>query len=229
MRYLSNAVLIKRCAESLESQNAWLEFMRRFDRHIKLTVLRAYRLISINLPERKILNEDIRDLVQEVYIRLVKNDRKVLKTFKPKYDDAFYGYLSIICTSVVKDLFKKFSRLKRKIYIESIDERPAITAKNKLTTKSLSSFIGANPEKLVIAKDLLQKVKSYYNSANSTKEDKRKELLFQLYFIHGFSIKDISRIKGLNLSHSNANIIIWRIKKEIRSLVYNDSLTPKGM
>ena len=229
MRYLSNAALIKKCAESLENQSTWLEFIRRFDRHIKLSVLRAYRLLSINLSQREILNEDIRDLVQEVYIRLVKNNCKVLKRFKPKYDHALYGYLSIICASVVKDFFKKFSRLKRRVYIESIDERPTIIQKNKLITNSMPSFIGSNPEKRVIAKDLLQKVKSHFNSANSTKENRRKELLFQLYFIHGMSIKDISRIKGLNISHSNANIIIWRMKKEIRSLVYNDSLTPKGM
>ena len=229
MRYLSNAALIKKCAESLDNQKAWFEFIRRFDRHIKLSVLREYKLISVNLLERKILKEDIRDLVQEVYFRLVKNDCKALKTFEPKYDHAFYGYLSIISTNVVKDFFKKFSRLKRRVYIESIDEQPAISQKNALITKSMPSFIGSNPEKRVIAKDLLQKVTSYFNSTNSTKEDKRKELLFQLYFIHGLSIKDISRIKGLNISHSNANVIIWRMKKEIRSLVYNDSLTPKGI
>ena len=229
MRYLSNAALIKKCAESLENQSTWIEFIRRFDRHIKLSVLRAFRLLSINLLHRETLKEDIRDLVQEVYIRLVKNDCRALKTFKPKYDDAFYGYLSIISTSVVKDFFKKFSRLKRKVYIQSIDERPAISQKNKLITKSLPSFIGPNPEKWVIAKDLLQKAKSYYNSINSTKEDKRNELIFQLYFIHGLSIKDISRIKGLNISHSNANIIIWRMKRKIRSLVHKDSLSVKEM
>lgn len=229
MRYLSNAALIKKCAESSENQSTWLEFIRRFDRHIKLSVLRAFRLLSTNLLHRETLKEDIRDLVQEVYIRLVKNDCRALKTFKPKYDDAFYGYLSLICTSVVKDFFKKFSRLKRKVYIQSIDERPTISQKNKLITKSLPSFIGPNPEKWVIAKDLLQKAKSYYNSINSTKEDKRNELIFQLYFIHGLSIKDISRIKGLNISHSNANIIIWRMKRKIRSLVYKDSLSVKEM
>lgn len=227
MSYLSNPALIKKCAESLENQGAWLEFIRRFDRHIKLSVLRVYRLLSINLLNGEIVREDIRDLVQEVYIRLVQNDRKALKTFKPKYDDAIYGFISIICTSVVKDFFKKFYSLKRKVNIESIDERPAIIQNDKLVTKSLSSFIRVNPEKRVIAKDLLQKAKSYYNSINSTKEDKRNELIFQLYFIHGLSIKDISRIKGLNISHSNANIIIWRMKRRIRSLAYKDSLSPK--
>ncbi|MDH5405135.1 MAG: sigma-70 family RNA polymerase sigma factor [Candidatus Aminicenantes bacterium] len=229
MRYLSNTALIKKCAESLDNQKAWFEFIKRFDRHIKLSVLRAYKLISINLLERKISKEDIRDLVQEVYFRLVKNGCKALKTFEPKYDHAFYGYLAKISVSVVKDFFKKFSTLKRRVYIESIDEQPANSQTNTLITKSMPSFIESNPEKRIIAKDLLQKVKSHFNSGHSTKENRRKELLFQLYFIHGLSIKDISRIKGLNISHSNANVIIWRMKKEIRSLVYNDSLTPKGI
>ena len=229
MKDLSNTALIKACAESQENQKAWFEFLRRFDRHIKLSVIRAYRFFSFNLREREIIKDDIRDLVQEVYIRLFKNDCKVLRNFQPKYDNAIYSYLSIVCASVVKDFSKKFSRLKRYGYVESIDESSAIGNENKLINKSLSSFMKTNPEKQVIAKDLLEKVKSYYSSANSKKEDKIKELIFQLYFIHGLSIKDISRIKGLNISISNANMIIWRMKRKIRSLVFEDSLSPKGM
>lgn len=229
MKDLSNTALIKACAESQEDQKAWLEFLRRFDRHIKISVIRAYRFFSISLREREIIKDDIRDLVQEVYIRLFKNDCKVLRNFKPKYDDAIYAYLSIVCSSVVKDFSKKFSRLKRYGYVESIDERSAIGNENKLINKSLSSFMQTNPEKQIIAKDLLEKVKNHYSSANSKKEDKIKELIFKLYFIHGLSIKDISRIKGLNISISNANMIIWRMKRKIRSLVFEDSLSAKGM
>jgi len=230
MKNLSNTSLIKTCAESLENQKAWLEFLERFDRHIKLSVLRAYRFLSISHLKREIIKEDIRDLVQEVYLRLVKNDCRVLKNFKPKYDKAFYAYLSIICASVVKDFFKKFSRLKRKGYMYSIDERSAISKENKMISKRLlPSFMQTNPEKQVIAKDLLEKVKNYYSSADSKKGDKRKELIFQLYFIHGLSIEDISCIKGLNISLSNANVTIWRMKREIRSLFLKDSLPLEGM
>ena len=227
MKNLSNTALIKACAESIENQKAWLEFLRRFDRHIKLSVLRAYRFFSINLLKKDTVKEDIKDLVQEVYIRLFKNDCKVLKNFKPKHDDAIYAYLAIMSTSVVKDFFKKFGRLKRKGYMESIDDSEDISKENKLINKSLSSFMRTNAEKQIIAKDLLEKIKSHYNSNNSKKDDKRKDLIFQLYFVHGLSITDISRIKGLNISLSNANTIIWRMKRNIRSLVFNDSISPK--
>lgn len=229
MKNLTNTALIKACASRLENQKAWLEFLRRFDRHIKLSVLRAHRFFSISFLEKVIVKEDIKDLVQEVYIRLFKNDCKVLKNFKPKYENAIYAYLSIMCTSVVKDFFKKFGRLKRKGYLESIDERSDINKENKLINKSLSSFVRTNAEKQIIEKDLLEKIKSHYNSTNSKKDDKRKELIFQLYFVHGLSITDISRIKGLNISLSNANTIIWRMKRNIRSLVFNDSISPRGI
>jgi len=228
MEKLSNNALIKACAESIEDQKAWIEFIRRFDRNIKLSVVRAYKYVSIKALGREIiLKEDIRDLVQDVYIKLVRNDCNVLKNFKPKYDAAVYTYLSMVCASVVVDYFKKFGRLKRKVYTECIDEKSDVINEKNFVNKRLSSFLQLGPEEEVIAKDFFEKVKSYYCSVNCRKEDKRRELMFQLYFVHGLSIKDISLIKGLNISLSNANKIVWKMKREIRSFVFNNLISPE--
>lgn len=222
MKNLSNIDLIKACAKSADNQKAWLEFIRRFDHHIKLSVIRAYRYLIINnLGKEKILKEEIRDLVQEVYIKLVKNNCKLLKNLKPEYNDSIYAYLSLTCASVVKDHFKKLGRLKRKSSMECNNGGIDITNEGKLIKKRVSSFISSNVEEKVIAKDILEKAENYYSIFHPKRNNEKRKLIFQLYFMEGLSIKDISRIKGLNVSLANANKIVWKMKREIRNYIYN--------
>jgi len=229
MENLSNIDLIGFCAESIENHKAWLEFIRRFNRHIKLSVIKAYRLLSIsNLGKEIILNEEIRDLVQEVYIKLVKNNCKLLKNLKPGDNGSISAYLSLTCVSVVKDHFRKIGRLKRKPPVKCIDNGAYITNEGKLINKKMFLFIPSNSEDQLIAKDLLEKVKNYYSSVHPKRNNKKRKLIFQLYFLKGLSIKDISRIKGLNISLANANALIWRMKKEIRDFVCNDLYLTKA-
>jgi len=229
MKSLSNIDLIKTCAENTENQKVWLEFFKRFDRYIKLCVLRAYRLLAVsNFRKDIILKEEIRDLVQEVYMKLFKNGRKLIKNFEPEYDDSIYAYLSLTCTSVVKDHFKKFSRLKRKEPTQFKDTKNVFALEAKSIDKMMSSFEVSNPEDQVIVKDLLEKIKHYYNTFHAKKNNERRKLIFQLYFLEGLSINDIACIKGLNISLNNVNTIIWRMKKEIRNYVYNGSFSYKA-
>jgi len=223
MKNLSNIDLIKTCAESADNQKAWLEFIRRFDHHIKLSVIRAYRYLTIrNLGKERILEEEIKDLVQEVYIKLVKNNCKLLKNFKPKYNGSISIYLSLTCASVVKDHFRKSGTLKRKAPNKGSDGRIYSANEGKLINKKISYFLSANPEEKVIAKDILEKAENYYSIFHPKRNNEKRKLIFQLYFLEGLSIKDISRIKGLNVSLANANKIVWKMKREIRNYIYNN-------
>lgn len=229
MKNLSNIELLKACAENAENQKAWIEFIKRFDRHVRRSILKAYKyLAATNLGKEIILKEEIRDLVQEVYIKLVKDSCRLLKDFNSEYNDSIYAYLALTSASVVKDHFRKFGTIKRKASNGFYQVRLNITEEMKLINKMMSSVIPSNPEKQIIAKDMLEKIKDYYSSNHSKRNNKKRGLIFQLYFLQGLSIKDISCIKGLNISSNYANTIIFRMKREIRNLILNDSFSAKA-
>jgi RNA polymerase sigma factor (sigma-70 family) len=228
MKDIADRFVIEECAQSANNQIAWREFIRRFDRHIKLTVIRAYKYVAISTKTKKnISKEEVRDLVQDVYIRLVRNNCKLLKNFRPSNNGSIYAYLTLTSASVVKDYFKKTGRLKRKGSLLSICEELDSPQASCIMNNRLASFTFNNPEEQIIAKDLLGKLEEHYSSVNSKGNNRIKEMIFKLYFLKGMSIKDISRINGLNVSLNNINTIIWRMRKEIKNFVCNGSVSQK--
>lgn len=228
MKDIADRFVIAECAQSANNQIAWREFIRRFDRHIKLTVIRAYKYVAISAKTKQnISKEEVRDLVQDVYIRLVRNNCKLLKNFRPSNNGSIYAYLTLTSASVVKDYFKKTGRLKRRGSLLSICEELDSPQASCIMNNRLASFTFTNPEEQIIAKDLLGKLEEHYSSVNSKGNNRIKEMIFKLYFLKGMSIKDISRINGLNVSLNNINTIIWRMRKEIKNFVCNGSVSQK--
>ncbi len=229
MKDSSDSFIIKECAQGAHNQIAWCEFIRRFDRHIKLTVIRAYKYVSISTKSKQHISKElIRDLVQEVYIRLVRNNCKILKNFRPSNNGSIFAYLTLTSASVVKDYFRKTGRLKRKGSLLSICEELDFSKADCIMNNRLASFTFTNPEEQLIAKDLLEKLEEHYSSVDAKGNNNIKELLFKLYFLKGMSIRDISRINGLNITLGNINTIIWRMKREIKNFVCNGSVSQKA-
>lgn len=73
---VSSAELARLCVDKGDAQ-AWLEFIRRYQRPIALTVLRMCRL------RRDEGTGQIDDLIQEIYLRLCANGCKLLREFVP--------------------------------------------------------------------------------------------------------------------------------------------------
>ena len=85
------------------SQAAWREFMRRYHRLISLTVIRV-------LGSRgSLFKSSVEDLIQEVYLKLCKNQCAALSQFRSNHEGAELGYLKIVATNVVRDYMRSHS------------------------------------------------------------------------------------------------------------------------
>src|SRR6185312_2447262 len=82
----------------------WVEFWRRFHpviaRTIRRRILRYTRWVD---PDR------VDDLVQDTFLKICKDNYKVLRNFEFWHENAFPGFLKVMAANVVEDDIRKRS------------------------------------------------------------------------------------------------------------------------
>jgi RNA polymerase sigma-70 factor (ECF subfamily) len=53
------------------------------------------------------------DIVQEVFLKLCEQERRILADFEPRGEDSFLGLLSMVAASVANDYFRRIYSAKR--------------------------------------------------------------------------------------------------------------------
>jgi RNA polymerase sigma-70 factor (ECF subfamily) len=71
------------------------------------------------------------DIVQEVFLKLCEQERRILRNFEPRGEDSFLGLLRIIAASVGNDYFRRFYSAKRGgnvVTLPLVEETPLSSA-----------------------------------------------------------------------------------------------------
>ena len=191
---LTSETLIQRCASSGDA-NAWYEFIRRFHPLISGVIARTalrWTTVSADLVD---------DLVQETYIKLCTEQRRQLREFRSRHENALYGYLKTVAFNVTVDHFKNRWAAKRggKQFSSTLDE--ALTA-----TK------GGSLEEIV----LLQQLDEFIDKITDNRRDK---LVFRLYYQQGFTAAAIANIPAIGLSDKGVVSCIHRLTGLLRKYV----------
>src|SRR6516162_10164498 len=95
----SAADLLRECGEKLTDRALWAEFQERFQGLIFLYLMRAMRLRRIQDDAADV----VPDLAQEVYLRLVQHDGRILRGFRGITEFSVMAFLARISSSVVQD------------------------------------------------------------------------------------------------------------------------------
>src|SRR5215470_16330361 len=95
----SAADLLRECGEKLTDRALWAQFQERFQGLIFLYLMRAMRLRRIHDDAGDV----VPDLAQEVYMRLVQHDGRILRGFRGTTEFSVMAFLSRIALSVVQD------------------------------------------------------------------------------------------------------------------------------
>src|SRR5580658_4693722 len=99
--------LAKACAHSVDAAE-WGEFVRRCTPLASLVALRISRMwVSDPSPAT------VDDIVQEVFLKLCEQERRILRDFKPRGEDSFFALLRVITASVANDYFRRQNSEKR--------------------------------------------------------------------------------------------------------------------
>src|SRR6201996_5356 len=88
--------LARICSQS-GGEDAWREFVHRFQRPIALAVLRTARCWDIHSPAI------VDDLVQETFLRLCADDCRLLRNFVPREPDSIVGDLKVLAANVTHE------------------------------------------------------------------------------------------------------------------------------
>src|SRR5438477_9305503 len=115
----SAADLVRECGEKLTDRALWTQFQERFQGLIFKYLMRALRLNRIQDDAADL----VPDLAQEVYLRLVQYDGRILRSFRGTTEFSVMAFLSRISLSVVQDHQRAANSEKRRgqvVPIESV-------------------------------------------------------------------------------------------------------------
>jgi RNA polymerase sigma factor (sigma-70 family) len=201
---IPSSELLRECGQKLTDRHLWAVFQERFQRPIFLYLLRALKYHS----KHEDVDQLVGDLTQEVYVRLVQNEGRVLRNFRGDSDISVMAFLGRVCSGVVTDyLRREFGKQRSRDNVVSIEEvREMAEARrtgdrNELDFESIISVIDIEK---VIAND------------PDVKNAQRNALIFQLHYKDGLTAKEIAGFPVFDLNTSGVEAVLVRLRKRIR-------------
>ena len=166
---LTTVELVSLCAQQ-GSQAEWDEFVRRFHPTIASVVIRRARTWG----ETRM--DVFAELIQDTYLKLCAEQRRLLREFHPEHPEAFYGYLKIVASNLVNDHFKAAHAGKRGSGAEAV-------------ALEESDHAGAQPWRPVMSATdrdlLLRELDCMLQEATQGETAQRDRTIFWLYYRTG--------------------------------------------
>jgi RNA polymerase sigma factor (sigma-70 family) len=203
----SAADLVRECGEKLTDRELWRRFQERFQGLIFMYVMRALRI--------RLIQEDVTgivpDLTQEVYLKLVRHDGRVLRSFKGSTEFSVRAFLAKVSASVVRDHQRSAASDKRAAQVISIDSVRVAESAGKASADS-AEFDSTQLAAILSWIDMERVVEGEADQKNA----QRNALIFQLHYIDGFESGEIARFPGFGLTKSGVQAILARLRKRIQ-------------
>jgi len=203
----SAADLLRECGEKLTDRALWTQFQERFQGLIFTYLMRALRLERIQDDVADV----VPDLAQEVYVRLIQHDGKVLRSFRGTTEFSAMAFLSRISASVAHDYQRQIGSVKRSAQVFSIE-----------STKAAEQGGVASPDSHAFDSTPINSILSWIDIERIVEGDPdhknavRNALIFKLHYIDGFESEEISRFPGFELTKSGVDSILTRLRKRIQ-------------
>jgi len=202
--------LAKACARSADAAE-WEEFLRRCTPLVSLVALRVCRL-WMNRTQPAMVD----DIVQEVFVRLCDQERRILRKFEPRGEDSFLGLLRIVTASVGNDYFRRHNSVKRggKVVTSPLDEEA-------VTYPASGARQAGQAQQAVLLDELDRKLRSAPGELAE-----RDRILFWLYYRQGFTAEEIASLPGARLTAKGVESALRRITSWLREEI--DTGGPEG-
>jgi RNA polymerase sigma-70 factor, ECF subfamily len=181
---------------------AWAEFVQRFQPLIARVALRVARQWGESSPQ--IVDE----LVQETYLKLCADRKRLLQRFTSKHEDAIYGYIKVLTSNLAHDHFKASRSQKRggSATTTSIDcDERTPTVPDPMSAEAL------------IQRDiLLQQVDACLQAVSIGPGSERDRKIFWLYYRVGLAASAIAALPMIGLSTKGVESTLLRLTRQIR-------------
>jgi len=153
------------------------------------------------------------DIVQDVFLKLCEQERRILRDFEPRGEDSFLGLLRIVAASVANDYFRRQYSAKRggKVVIMPLVDDDA-----------QSQAHGAYPAAGMRQSVLLAELDKRLRSAPDVIGDRDREL-FWLYYLQGYTAEEIARLPATGLTAKGVESALRRVTLWLRAEVERKS------
>jgi RNA polymerase sigma-70 factor, ECF subfamily len=190
--------LARACAHSADTAE-WGEFLGRCAPVAALVAARVARIWQGTASSAV-----VDDIVQEVFVKLCEQERRILREFKPKGDDSFLALLRVITASVANDYFRRQYSEKRggKVVTMLLDEEPS---------SMVATHNDQDAQRAVLFNELDRKLRS---ASGATAESDRA--LFWLYYLQGLTADEIASLPGSELSAKGVESALRRVTAWLR-------------
>jgi DNA-directed RNA polymerase specialized sigma24 family protein len=194
--------LLEYFLKNTTNTEAWNEFDGRVRPVIQATVFR-------NLPSPFQI-ETRKELVQEVFFKLVDADYRRLRNLTWPHENAIFVWLRIVSRNTVID----WVRSNDAVLLIDIESPEAINLGD-----------GKDRHKEAAARDLRSKIDRYLLSRTSKAHYQRDRNIFSLFYCCGFTDKAIARLSGINLPPKKVENIRRQLLLEVRRELGTDEPT----
>ena len=202
MSVIATNKLARLCAYSTSAPE-WEEFVRWATPIVALTA----RRVSVVWGEPAAVSE----IVQEVFLKLCEDDRRILREFKDRGNDSFVKLLRVISASVATDHFRRARAEKRggRIGAVSLDETPV---QDQLFDRHATEAV----EWPALMAQLDGLLRLYPGSVTA-----RDRQIFWLYYRQGLSAQAIARIPAMDLTAKGVESALRRMAQLLRETILN--------
>jgi RNA polymerase sigma-70 factor (ECF subfamily) len=146
------------------------------------------------------------DIVQEIFLKLCEQERRILRDFEARSEDSFLGLLRLISASVANDYFRRRTTAKRggkavtglfvedAYWSEQSGERKSGAMQQNVLFQQLDRKLRSAPEVI----------------------GERDRTIFWLYYRQGFTAEEIAGLPHAELSSKGVESVLRRVAKWLR-------------
>jgi RNA polymerase sigma-70 factor (ECF subfamily) len=192
--------LARACSRSVDAAE-WDEFVRRCAPLASLVALRVSRLWV-----RKASPAAVDDIVQDTFLKLCEQERRILRDFEPRGEDSFFGLLRIVAASVANDYYRRQYSAKRGGNVVT----------SVLVGDEGSGEVGIHTSNAMHQEALYGQLDKRLRSAPRTIGD-RDRAIFWLYYRQGFTAEEIARLPASGLTAKGVESALRRMTVWLRS------------
>jgi RNA polymerase sigma-70 factor (ECF subfamily) len=196
--------LARICAYSTKAPE-WGEFVRLVTPVVALTARRVSLLWSDES------GATVSEIVQEVFLKLCEDDRRILREFEDRGSDSFFKLIRMITASVATDHFRRTRAEKRGGRIG------AIPLESTLIEEELSDGESVRAVEWPTLMAQLDGLLRLYPDTVSM----RDRNLFWMYYMHGMTAEAIARIPAMDLGAKGVESALLRLVRLLRLTIAN--------
>jgi RNA polymerase sigma factor (sigma-70 family) len=211
----TDAELIKKMITAVQSHSEideiWQEFAQRFEKLFIYAIKETYKSY---IKVEAIRREDIYDLLQTIFTKLMKDEFSIIKKIEIASADSVQRYFYVAASNITKNWMRDSHRIKRNYSLTSSLDEQVLNGEGSASANVCLYDKRANPEERLIQKERIEQLFQIIDSESRGPARARNKKIFMAY-LEGYTVEEIVALEDINMAVTGVKSIIARTKKKL--------------